>query len=291
MATCEKCNLCEHPGTLSTAVEIAQIPCNVRKFRDKFFTIWRCTGCGSLHCKEDADLPAYYADYPLKQQKLAFSQRVGYANRLRLMKRQGVRTSHQILDYGCGAGIFVNFLRENGFTNVTGYDPFVATYSDPKILQRQYDTVVSYDVIEHYDDPREFTQPISSLVRPGGLLVVGTPNADHLSLDRAYDPGLHPPYHRHIFSEKMLLHLAREESMQPVDIYRRSFYDSLIPTVNSRFMWRYVEKSEGLLDAAVEPPNTKLVLGSAELMKLAFFGYWLPAGDNILVTFQKNRPD
>src|SRR6476660_2114449 len=68
MATCEKCNLCEHPGTLSTAVEIAQIPCNVRKFRDKFFTIWRCTGCGSLHCKEDADLPAYYADYPLKQQ-------------------------------------------------------------------------------------------------------------------------------------------------------------------------------------------------------------------------------
>src|SRR5689334_12727975 len=59
MAACEKCNLCEHPGTLSTAVEIARIPCNVRKFRDKFFTIWRCTGCGSLHCKEDADLPAY----------------------------------------------------------------------------------------------------------------------------------------------------------------------------------------------------------------------------------------
>jgi len=288
MAVCVTCNLCENPGTLSEAVEVAQVPCNVRKFRDNVFTIWRCSSCRSLHCKEDPDLPTYYAEYPLKLQRLAFSQRIGYGNRLRLMKRQGVRTSDRILDYGCGSGIFVNYLRENEFSNVTGYDPFVTEYASPETLREQYDTVVSYDVIEHYDDPRDFLGRIVRLVRPGGLLVIGTPNADHLSLTHTCDPGLHPPYHRHIFSERMLLTLAGEEGLEPVDIYRRSFYDSLVPTVNSRFMWRYVEKSDGLLDAAVEPPNAKLVLGSPELIRLAFFGYWLPAKDNILVTFRKN---
>jgi SAM-dependent methyltransferase len=287
MATCEECNLCEHPGTFSGAADVGRIPCNVRQFRKDFFTMWRCSGCGSLHCKEDADLPAYYADYPLKKQTLAFSQRVGYGNRARLLKRQGARSSDRILDYGCGSGIFVRFLRENGFPQAIGYDPYVESYSNPSTLQQTYDTVVSYDVIEHHDDPRDFMSRIGRLVRSGGLLVIGTPNADHLSLSSVHDPGLHPPYHRHIFSERMLLHLAREEGLEPVDIYRRSFYDSMIPTVNSQFMWRYVENNEGLLDAAVEPPNAGMVLRSPKMMMLAFFGYWLPAGDNILVTFRK----
>jgi SAM-dependent methyltransferase len=250
--------------------------------------MWRCTGCGSLHCKEDADLATYYADYPLKRQTLGFCQRVGYGNRVRLLKDQGVLSSDCILDYGCGSGIFVNYLRDNGFPQVTGYDPFVCSYANPEALKQLYDTVVCYDVIEHYDDPNEFITRAGRLVRPGGVLVVGTPNADHLSLANVHDPGLHPPYHRHIFSERMLLLLARENGMEPVDIRRRSFYDTWIPTVNSRFMWRYVEKSEGLLDAAVEPPNARMVLRSPEMLLLAFFGYLVPAGDNLLVTFRKN---
>jgi hypothetical protein len=75
--------------------------------------------------------------------------------------------------------------------------------------------------------------------------------------------------------------------MQPVDIYLRSFYDSLFPTVNSRFLWRYLDKAGGVLDTAVEPPRVGLVLRSPELLFLAFFGYFLPLGDNMLVTFRK----
>ena len=85
----------------------------------------------------------------------------------------------------------------------------------------------------------------------------------------------------------MLLALGREQGLEPADIYRRSFYDSLIPTVNSRFLWRYLEKS-GLLDTAVEPPRTSLVLRSPDLLFSAFFGYFFPPGDWILVSFRKN---
>jgi SAM-dependent methyltransferase len=249
--------------------------------------MWRCAGCGCVHCAEDADLPRYYANYPLKEQKLTFSERIGYNNRLRLLERQGVLRSHRILDYGCGAGLFVEFLRSKGYENVFGYDAFVPEYSATRTLDDTYDAVVTYDVIEHDDDTRAFMHRLAKLVLPGGILAVGTPNADNVPLERIKDPSLHPPYHRHILSERMLLALGRERSMEPVHIYRRSFYDSLIPTVNSRFMWRYIQKTGGHLDAAVEPPQVSMVLKSPEMLFLAFFGYFQPFGDNILVTFRK----
>src|SRR5512142_2641976 len=123
MAECVQCNLCDDPGTLARAPEAGAVPCNVREFSKDLFTLWRCTGCGSLHCAEDADLERYYAHYPLKLQQLGFNDRIGYRNRLRLIRAQGLSSSASILDYGCGAGLFVEFLRGQGLENVTGYDP------------------------------------------------------------------------------------------------------------------------------------------------------------------------
>lgn len=286
MAACTRCNLCEQPGTFSEAVDVHRAPCNVRRFKDHVFTLWRCTGCGSLHCLEDADLPTYYAEYPLKKQRLSYSERIGYGNRLKLMIRQGVRRNHRILDYGCGAGLYVSFLRGKAYTNAFGYDPFVPEYADPRMLASSYDAVVSYDVIEHEDDPTRFLRTIRALVRPGGLVVIGTPNADRISAARQGDPNLHVPYHRHILSERTLLAAARKQGMESIHIYRRSFYDSLIPTVNSHFMWEYIRKSGGLLDAAVEPPDVTLVLRSPKMVLTAFFGYFLPPGDYILASFR-----
>jgi SAM-dependent methyltransferase len=294
MAACLECNLCGDPGTLAGAAEagaeVGAVPCNVREFTTDLFTLWRCTGCGSLHCAEDADLDRYYAHYPLKTQKLSFNDRIGYRNRLRLLQAQGLSASAHILDYGCGAGLFVEFLREQGMENAAGYDPFVPEYADRRRLEEQYDAVVSYDVIEHSVDPRAFLRSLVNLVKPGGLVVIGTPNAQNVSVRRKGDPSLHVPYHRHILSERALLALGQEVGCEPAQVYERSFYDSLYPTVNSRFMWRYIQKTGGLLDAAVEPPRTGLVLRSPDLLFFAFFGYFFPRGDNVIVSFRTPLP-
>jgi SAM-dependent methyltransferase len=290
MSTCVECNLCDDPGTLEdaakTGVEVGAVPCNVREFQEDLFTLWRCVSCGSLHCAEDADLDRYYARYPLKVQKLSFNDRIGYRNRLRMILASGVSSSASILDYGCGAGLFVDFLQEHGVQNATGYDRYVSKFSSQRVLDQRYDAVVSYDVIEHAEDPRKFFRSLVDLVNPGGLLVIGTPNAQNVSIHRKGDPSLHVPFHRHILSERALLALGQEFSCEPVRVYRRSWYDSLIPTVNSRFMWRYIEKTGGLLDAAVEPPRTDVVLRSPDLLFFAFFGYFFPLGDNIVVNFR-----
>jgi len=286
MAACVKCNLCEEPGTLADPAEVGAVPCNVREFSKEVFTLWRCIGCGSLHCAEDADLNRYYAHYPLKRQKLNFNDRVGYRNRWRMIQAQGLAPSSHILDYGCGAGLFVDFLHQQGVENAKGYDPYVPKYADPLALHRQYDAIVSYDVIEHSEEPREFFRSLVRLVKPGGLLVIGTPNAQNVSLRRKGSPSLHVPFHRHILSKRALLALGKEAACEPARVYERSFYDSIYPTVNSRFMWRYIEKAGGMLDAAVEPPRPGLVLSSPELLFFAFFGYFVPLRENMIVIFR-----
>ena len=287
MAACSICDLCPEGISREDALEVVRVPCNVRRHHHQIFTLWRCRGCGSLHCEEEADLPAFYDQYPLQNQKLSFSEKVGYRNRLRILSRHGLRPESRILDYGCGAGLFVEYLRGRQFPQVFGYDAFVPRFQDRRVLDRPYDTVVSYDVIEHYDDPREFMATVTGMVRPGGMLTVGTPNADGVPIHRTGDPNLHVPYHRHILSERVLLELGREAGLEVQSVYRRSFYDSLIPTVNSRFMWTYIARAGGLLDAAVEPPRLGLILTRPELVFLAFFGYFFPLGDNMLVTFRK----
>lgn len=289
MSSCTSCNLCENPRTLDEAVEKGQVPCDVRHFAGNLFTIWRCVNCNSLHSAEDVDLADYYAHYPLQNQRLDFPTRISYRDRLRLLAKQAVRRSDRILDYGCGTGAFVAFLREKGYRYADGFDPFITAYADRKVLRVKYDAVVSYEVMEHVDDPKQFLSELSDLTCPRGLIVIGTPNADYLSVTKKapHDIELSQPYHRHILSERTLLYLGQERGLLPVHIYRRMPMDSLVPGVNTRFMWTYINLMGGMIDAAVEPPGIWVILRSPALLFYTFFGYFFPPRGNMLVSFRK----
>ena len=288
MPACTSCNLCDSPGTLYESVDKGRIRCHVRHFADELFTVWRCANCNSLHSAEDADLASFYAHYPLRNHKLDFVTRILYGNRLRLLERQGLRRADRILDYGCGAGAFVEFLKERGYQNTFGYDAFIAAYTDRQVLRERFDVVVSYDVIEHVDDPRQFLSELRDLARPQGLIVVGTPNADHLSVrGNSPDIELSQPYHRHILSRKTLLDLGRKMGLRPVHFARGIATDSLIPGINTRFMWAYIKRTGGMIDVGFEPIRLSLVLRSPALWFYAFFGYFFPPRGNMVVIFRR----
>ena len=289
MANCLICNVCDTPGSFDEAAQVEVVRCNVRAFETDLFTVWRCPNCYSLHCKEDADLPRYYSRYPVQQHELDLWARVAYRNYLSRLRRAGLLPGARVLDFGCGPGLLVKFLRENGY-QAQGYDAYAQNFADASVLDYQYDFVVAQDVLEHAEEPRELLKTLRSRVKVGGVLCIGTPDAAGIDLSDAqtYSLSLHQPYHRHILSEQALLALGHECDLAPLQIYHRFYYDTLVPTVNYRFLRSYVRRAGNLLDAAFEPPRLGMVMTSPQLIFEALFGYLFSPRSEMMVIFRRN---
>ncbi len=290
MSECTICNVCDTPGTYEQATEVLPVPCNVKEFKDDIFTVWRCRNCGSLHCKEEADLGSYYARYPFRLHQMDFHTRIGYRNRLTRLQAAGLTPEHSILDFGCGKGLFVDFLIEHGYPNAFGYDPFSEKFASSAPLNRNFDFVVSYDVIEHVPDPRAFVSKMCSLSARNGTIVLGCPNAAEIPIRRGDEHivELCQPYHQHILSETAMRGLVRKAGLDVLDFTNRFYFDSWIPAANTRFMWTYVAMKGNFIDVCVEPPDWNFVLRSPKLMFYALFGYLFRIPGNMLFVL-KNR--
>ncbi|UCE92937.1 MAG: class I SAM-dependent methyltransferase [Flavobacteriaceae bacterium] len=78
----------------------------------------------------------------------------------------------QGLDYGCGQHqVLMKNLRREGF-KMHGYDPMFL--SDKEVLKKQYDFIVSCEVIEHFYHPFQEFQYLKSILLPNGKLICKT---------------------------------------------------------------------------------------------------------------------
>lgn len=133
----------------------------------------------------------------------------------------------RLLEVGCGEGTFLNRLRHRGW-DVDGVD------FDAKAVKRAeeaygirvhmgdlesaafpeacFDAVVMNHVIEHVYDPVALLRECRRILRPGGRLVVVTPNVQSWGHGRfgQFWRGLEPPRHIHLFSRPSLLRCAQE---------------------------------------------------------------------------------
>ena len=287
MTECIVCNVCEHPQKYENALEAKEIYSNVRKFKDEKFTVWRCSNCRSLHSKEAVNLDDYYEHYPLKQHIVNYATRCAYRNRLRLLRKHGLKKEHTIIDVGCGQGVFVLFLQQCGY-KAFGYDPYVEKYADKKILDNLYDIVTSYEAIEHANQPVEFFRQLVQCLRRDGLVVIGTPNADKIDLSDSveFSMELHQPYHRHILSERALLNIGLNAGLEVAKVYHRFYFDTLCPMVNTRLLKTYVRCTGNYFDAMFEKPRFRLLLTSPQLLFYFFAGYFFPPKGHITVFFR-----
>ncbi|MGH7998638.1 MAG: class I SAM-dependent methyltransferase [Brasilonema sp.] len=301
MGDCTVCNVCEQPRTFESAIEVNQIYSNLRKFQEQKFTVWRCSSCRSLHSKEEVDLDYYYEGYPvhevLSKQELPSNYFLRYVprriqySRFQLLKKQGFQKEHKLLDYGCADGALLSLLQEMGYKNVFGYDPYYPKYSDKKVLDERYDVIISQDVIEHVNEPREFLDQLLGSLKKDGLLVIGTPNADEIDLLNSKNSfmELHQPYHRHILSEEALLNLGASKGLEVLEVYKRCYADTLYPPVNTRFLWGYIRRAGMVMDIVFEPFRPELILTSPKLLFYAFAGYFLRQPGHMMIFFRRNR--
>jgi 2-polyprenyl-3-methyl-5-hydroxy-6-metoxy-1,4-benzoquinol methylase len=284
-----ECNVCGRSGQ-SLAREEARVRSNVRAFREELFAVWRCGGCGSLHAKDEVDLAHYYARYPFHALPDDWRMRAMLDNFVRRLRAGGVGPEDRVLDYGCGGGGLLEHLARRGFSHTAGFDEYSDTYGDRAVLGHQYDCVVSQDVIEHVPSPLEFLEQMTSLVRPGGTVIIGTPNASALRLDHAerYVHALHLPYHRHILSKEALIEAAERRGLKLLRYYPTQYSNTLVPFLNSRFYRYYLDITDDTLDVLTEAVRVGPLLLRAPLTLFwGLFGYFLAEETDVMAVFQR----
>ena len=282
-----RCNLCG--AARADDAETASVRSNVRRFGNEQFALWRCTQCRSIHARDEVDLAHYYASYPVFAAELDWKLRVVYRNMLRRLTRAGLQPEHRVLDYGCGGGYLVRYLQSCGFEHVAGWDRYNAAYADDAVLHAQYDCIVSQDVIEHVDSPVEMLRALDAMAAPGAIVSIGTPDADALDLrdPEDYVHALHQPYHRHILSAAALREQGEKLGWSVVRHYPTMYNNTLVPTMNPRFVLHYVRCHDDTFDLVTEPIRAdSWKLWTPLTLFFALFGYFFDRHTDIQTVFR-----
>jgi len=134
-----------------------------------------------------------------------------------LSKSDGKR----LLDVGCGGGSFLALMRDLGW-EVMGVEPdekaaefaqkqlglkvLNQTFEEANLPSNFFEAVTMRHVIEHVEEPIGFLEKGWQLLKPGGRLVIVTPNIKSLGSLIFKKNWLHldPPRHFHLFSAETL---------------------------------------------------------------------------------------
>ena len=142
----------------------------------------------------------------------------------------------QWLDFGCGAGAFLMYLRYRDTLRgrpltLTGHD--VGSYADLlktkdgfRILNlqelealpgEQFDVISMIEVIEHLPTPLETMRLVARLLKPGGLLLITTGNMDSPIARRRGVKYRYcaPEIHVSLFTPRTLRHIYRRIGLVP----------------------------------------------------------------------------
>ena len=157
--------------------------------RERGRSVVRCGACGLAFlspfpsAQELSDLysGSYYSRDETYEQNLSDEIRGSFGRLL---------PSGRILDVGSGAGEFLELARSAGY-DVHGLDtsplamelcgsaglPFTrAELTEFEARECSFDGITMWDVIEHLTNPRAYLRAARRLLRPGGLLVIKTPD-------------------------------------------------------------------------------------------------------------------
>lgn len=137
-----------------------------------------------------------------------------------------------LLDIGCGAGLFLSVMRDLGWkvsgTETDGRAAATARRLVPdatvheglleelSLADSEYDAITLSHVIEHVLDPESMLRSCARLLRPGGQLVVATPNAASLGVARFGRSwrGWEVPRHIHVFDQETLVRVAERAGVE-----------------------------------------------------------------------------
>ena len=207
------------------------------------YELVRCPACGTAATGGAGPGPTAYtsgvysADRPRLRHLVDVVLRLATRLPLRALRRAGVEPDAAVLDVGAGRGRLVAALREGGY-RAEGIDPWprgpgVAQASVGEHRAEGLDAVVLWHVLEHVADPLATLERVRGWLRPGGVVLVATPNIESLQARIAGSTWFHldVPRHRTHLTPRGLDELFARARLEPVRTYH------LVPEHNFHGMW------------------------------------------------------
>ncbi len=160
----------------------------------------------------------------------------------------------RLLEVGCGNGRMLKSMQEKGW-DVVGVDPdpiainnakskglivYQGILADQKFMKDSFDAIALSHVIEHVPDPLSLLKECERILKPGGHLVLITPNNNSLchQLFKTDWRSLEPPRHLYVFNLETLKKISRKAGFQNVKL-ETTIRDANNTFIASRALHRY----------------------------------------------------
>lgn len=164
----------------------------------------------------------------------------------------------RLLDVGCGGGEFLGFMQNLGWQvegvdfdaeaakNATdkGVHVHVGSLEAQKFAEDTFDAVTMSHFIEHVHHPRQLIEECWRILKPGGRLVMVTPNTGSYGHRLYRDKWMHldPPRHLHLFNTNTLRRVTESAGFSGVEVFTsiRDAYGMFIGSSSIRRCGSYV---------------------------------------------------
>lgn len=194
---------------------------------------WSCQSCELLFVDDfDKSIIETHNDGPEVRANIE-----NQSTRLKRVVTYLGRIPGRVLDFGCGLGTYVEFLKSNGIQAV-GIDQDTELQIE-HITPSTLDAINMVEVIEHISDPLHLIERLLKLLKPDGVLYLESSFVDFLKpLDRS--PYINPKIgHICIQSRKSMNYMKEELSIELIWINNNTaiLRRSEIPKQTMKSVW------------------------------------------------------
>lgn len=144
----------------------------------------------------------------------------------------------RVLDCGCGIGLFVKALEEQGYeshgidissravsegSRRLGLNTLQCSNLDEYRTKKKFDCVTAFAVLEHLKEPVKFVANVAeNILKPGGIFAFRIPFGDSLQFKMLgpYFNWLQTPYHLFFFTSRSLEVLLARQGFKILELYQ-----------------------------------------------------------------------
>ena len=159
------------------------------------------------------------------------ARKLGVPDYYQWLRKGKVRFDSRILEVGCGTGKLLTVLSREGFTHLTGVDPFIEKdifyESGVRVLKKEmsqieetFDFIMMNHAFEHMPDSRSAMTEIYRLLKPNRYALIRIPVASSFAW-RKYGVNwvqLDPPRHLFLHTVKSMELLAKRTGFKIADV-------------------------------------------------------------------------